>query len=169
MQTVIPAIVLGLVFLILLGSVLWVVTPAYQALSLMWKSRNWLNVKGEITTTNISEQDYENETDRGTSHYTYYRPEVRFMYIVDDETYKSDQRVFGETPQFAKKQDAQKILKKYAMGAAVKVYYDPQNPATSVLEPRNLRPIARSLFWGFFIYLAAMFVFRMAIGILGWD
>jgi len=63
-----------------------------------------------------------------------YHPEIAFRYRVGAADYQSNRISFGfdrDGPQ----REAQNILDRYPMGSAVKVYYDPANPAFGILQP----------------------------------
>lgn len=64
----------------------------------------------------------------------YYIPKVAYGYTVNDQYYKSEQIRVGAW-RTSQKEAAEAILAKYPLGQEVTAYYNPSNPAQSVLEP----------------------------------
>jgi hypothetical protein len=90
----------------------------------------WPTVEGQVTMSSASPLDREDE--RGRSRRVY-SPEVWYRYEVDGRRYESH-RISTETWHDSSLARVEKYLERYPHGAAVKVYYDPQNPAESRLE-----------------------------------
>jgi len=89
------------------------------------ESENWESVEGTITSSEIS-------TSHGES--TTYGADVSYRFVVDDTVYKGDKVRLSEvsTSNYGR---AQKIVEKYPIEAVVKVFYDPNDPESNVLEP----------------------------------
>jgi hypothetical protein len=160
---------MGALSLLLLGLCVWKLIPAYQQLRLVWISRSWPSVQGKIVSGVIREESYTTETEKGDQTSTYYRPEFEFRYVVDNTTYTSSQRVFGDSPKYEKREKAQDDLKKYPKAGPVQVYYDPNDPSNGVLEPHYIGSVVRGFFLGFFMFSLAWFCFRITIAIMGLD
>jgi hypothetical protein len=63
---------------------------------------------------------------------TSYRPEVRYRYAVDGQTFEGEQIRYDEISMG--KRHAQSIVDRYPAGQAVTVYYHPAAPGNAVLE-----------------------------------
>lgn len=63
-----------------------------------------------------------------------YWGEIEFRYRVRNKDYQSSALSLGHD-HLAAKQSWQPILDEYPVGKAVKVYYDPRQPAVGILEP----------------------------------
>lgn len=59
---------------------------------------------------------------------------VVYRYAVDGQTYESDRVSLDTQPARADRAEGQRRRAAYPVGAAVSVYYDPADPARSVLE-----------------------------------
>lgn len=95
------------------------------------QSQNWPSVPGmvvESAVRQVNSQDAEGDTD------IRYAPQVVYEYTVDAHPYRSSQMSFGPTQTHQRRTDAEAIMQRYPVGAAVAVYYDPQNPGQAVLE-----------------------------------
>lgn len=85
------------------------------------ETKHWPSVDGTIITSEMS---------GGTK----VAPIVRYLYYVDDQEYSFDQ-VNPLKLGRGQKKYAQRVLDKYPMDAKVKVYYNPADPKSAVLEP----------------------------------
>ena len=91
------------------------------------ESENWPSTTGEV---NYSEVDIHSDSD-GTS----YSPDVRYFYFVEGKQYQSERVYFGSDVSSSNRRRHQETVDRYPVGSRVTVYYDPDNPATGVLEP----------------------------------
>ena len=90
------------------------------------KSAEWPPTNGAITASNLQVRYF-----RGTKGYY---AAIRYRYRVADRDYEGDQISFNRV--HAATADAwQKVIDEYPVGKDVKVFYDPKNPSTAVLEP----------------------------------
>lgn len=90
-------------------------------------SASWPTAQGEVIKSEVTRN-----TD-GEGH-TSYSPEVTYTYFADNQSRKSYTIKFGENS-YGNKRTADEIAAKYPIGKSVTVFYDPQNPEKSVLEP----------------------------------
>ncbi len=107
----------------------------------MWKSsakeykssKNWPSVSGTIIKSSIIQK---REWDSKKKKYknTFY-PNLQYTYGVNGVNYVGSRITFSDYASNSRKA-IRKILRKYPNGAQVKVYYNPKNPAKSVLEKR---------------------------------
>jgi hypothetical protein len=90
-------------------------------------SSSWPTAQGNVISSDVS---YSSNADGGES----YSPEVIYQYTVNDQHYESHTIKFGENS-YSSRRKAEGIASSYPVGKEVTVYYDPQNPERSVLEP----------------------------------
>lgn len=94
------------------------------------KSNSWPTVEGVIAVSRIAEG-----TDPdGPSHDRTYNPVISYEYTVLGVSYLSDQLGFGSVV-WTNKEPAKRVVSEYFTGRRIKVYYDPDNPQISTLEP----------------------------------
>ncbi|HEY5706791.1 MAG TPA: DUF3592 domain-containing protein [Terrimicrobiaceae bacterium] len=116
-------------------------------------SSAWPQVSGEITHSEITDSD------------SSYSPLVRYKYSVSDRSFAGERICFGLDRMFAGYKFAQRYTQRYPVGSPVAVYYDPDQPSQSVLEPgitkRAFIPMAFGLgfaiFGGWFALLSWLF------------
>jgi Protein of unknown function (DUF3592) len=107
-----------------------------KALFDMWSARastRWRVTQGRVTDTKIEEQEYTRRAWIGYEAYHEYLPKVTYTYEAAGSTYTNDLTAFsiGESESRA---EAERVLRPYTKGAPVRVRYDPDDPATSVLQ-----------------------------------
>jgi len=90
-------------------------------------SSSWPTAEGTVT---ISEVTRNSSADGGVS----YSPEVTYEYTASNQHYESYTIKFGENS-YSSRRKAEGITSGYPVGKEVTVYYDPQDPGRSVLEP----------------------------------
>jgi hypothetical protein len=94
----------------------------------------WPTVNGTIVSSTV-ESHFDSDGD------TMYGASVRYKYQIGRNEYESDRLEWGTHVSTNRPQQAEAIVKKYPPGRAVKVYYDPANPAVAVLEPGSMRAV----------------------------
>jgi hypothetical protein len=119
-------------------------------------SRNWPTAEGRIT---FSSMDVRQSSDEdGTS--TTYGAAVVYSYNVFGQEFQGARRTFTDVRTSSAKR-TQRILERYPQGSSVTVYYHPEKPSLSVLEPGV----------GWFSYVGAIFVLGLLVvgirGVLG--
>jgi hypothetical protein len=92
-------------------------------------ARHWPSVMGRIISSGIKSKTI--HTTKGAS--TSYWPEIRYSYTVADSPFESDSINVGGTFGYSKK-SAEARVAKYRPNTVVQVYYNPENPATAILE-----------------------------------
>lgn len=110
----------------------------------------WQKVPGVILSAKISSHRIHNSK---RPPHTTYRPDVSYQYEVQGQTYTADSLGFGTSTYGLSK--AEKMLSPYAAGGKVTVYYDPQDPAQAVLEPKPLGA-ANNIVLGIMLILLAI-------------
>jgi len=119
------------------------------------ESANWPYVQGEVIS---SEMEVRKETDDDGTSVTY-SAEVLFEYEVAGTVYSANRVSFGQYSSGAPGL-ARKILNKYPAGTVVKVYYNPDDPEISVLEPGTTFSTYLVLIGGLvFVFFGGLFLF----------
>jgi len=90
-------------------------------------SKSWPLVDGIITRSEI-------DVSRSDGN-THYQPDIAYSYIVEGKKYSSSKITVGEPPLDNNVSKAKKVQVKYPTGKEVTVWYDPELPGSSVLEP----------------------------------
>lgn len=128
-QTRLPTVVgciptlLGVVFFAMGSGVL---IYGVRNLLLADASRNWPTVKGKVTVSKMG-------THRGDKSTTY-SADVAYDYTVNGTRYTGDRVTFGSVSTSSTAR-ARRVLNRYPKGKEVTVYYNPEDPEQSVLEP----------------------------------
>lgn len=93
-------------------------------------SSSWPTAQGRITHSEMVVDDY----GPGSSRRVWYGLDITYDYMVDEQQYSSshvtafDVRTNHRTP-------IEDTVSRYPVGTIVTVYYDPEQPASSLLEP----------------------------------
>jgi hypothetical protein len=90
-------------------------------------SSSWPTAEGLVTNSEVS---HSSDAEGGDT----YSPEVTYTYTVRDSLYENNTIKFGENA-YDSRRTADRIAASYPSGKTVTVYYDPENPDRSVLEP----------------------------------
>lgn len=106
-------------------------------------STSWPSVAGTITRSEL----YTSFEDQSTS------PYVTYVFTVSDRQYTGGRVSFGFSS---------RVLERYHVGQTVQVYYSPENPERSVLEPGfgidRLTPLAKILLLALAIALLGIII-----------
>lgn len=108
----------------------------------------WPSINGKVIATKVVQSTIEKSlrsNDGATESKLSFCPVIEYEYTVNDKRYTSD-RLSLSVDQRSSPRYLEPILKKYAPGTAVKVFYNPDNPADAVLEKVNL------LHWIFYVF-----------------
>ena len=116
-------------------------------LHMAWRSTGWNTASGSVISSKI--------VGSGKNK----KPEIKYVYTVNDRNYTGDQIYIGPDPMGGGIgiPSPLEFTRKYPEGKPVKIYYDPDDPARSVLEPGINRII---------VLLSAMGVFFLLLGTL---
>jgi len=90
-------------------------------------SASWPTADGVVTHSGVS---HTKDSDGGDS----YSPEITYTYTVDNVDQNNNTIKFGENS-YSDSGKADRIAATYPVGKNVAVYYDPEKPGRSVLEP----------------------------------
>jgi len=100
-------------------------------------SRDWPTTQGVIVSSAV-ERVRRNDPDRGFT--TTFHARISFNYSVGGEPYTGDRVGFGDYGSNTN-HHARSVVRQYPVGSQVTVYYDPNRPQSSLLEP-GVRPMA---------------------------
>lgn len=103
-------------------------------------SRRWPSVSGTITTSSVVEEQIDDDGDNDSSVRRMvhrYQVDLRYAYRVNARDYVGTSAGFGWTAIYGTREQAETAGGRYTPGDSVPVYYDPDHPATAVLEPDN--------------------------------
>lgn len=113
------------------------------------ESSKWPSVQGKVT--------YAHAQSRRTNKRNQYLPSVKYSYNVKGQNYKGSGITASDEYQKTLS-GANDILRKYPVGGNVSVYYNPEDPAISLLEQGSVKNV--------FVLLGgaiACFIFAIAI------
>jgi len=100
-------------------------------------ARMWPRAPGRIESSGVHEFQARNSSYQMLTRWsTRFRTAIRYSYMVGRVRYTGDKITLGG--QFSATTDAfaRRGASRYAQGSTVEVYYNPQNPAECVLQPR---------------------------------
>lgn len=100
-------------------------------------SRNWPITEGKITYSQIERTYTLRRTGTRKGEFRYYA-KIQYEYTVNDVLYTGNRLAFADPPggrDDEGEQEAREVLERYPILKQVQVYYDPDDPATAVLEP----------------------------------
>ncbi len=93
-------------------------------------SQKWPTTPGQIISAEVVHKEGDND-----GKYTYFAPEVRYTYVVDDVAYAGEVIKFGLDQQHYFSEDpAKEWVARFPAGSRPPVRYDPANPRTATLE-----------------------------------
>lgn len=114
-------LVLGVAMLAIDGAVTW---HLVRDLRLGIASRQWSHTRGAVVKSWIEER----EGDGGRAYY----PNVEFRYEVDGRSFEGKE--WTHRAQDGTSESAEAVLNRFPKGQSVDVFFDPADPARSVLE-----------------------------------
>jgi hypothetical protein len=114
---------LGIFLLIGAGLTIW----GWNILQNARASASWPTAEGVVLSSEVSLSTDAEGSDS-------YSPEVTYRYLALDSSYENRTIKFGENS-YGNRRKAQEIAARYPVGKSVTVYFDPDMPARSVLEP----------------------------------
>jgi hypothetical protein len=129
-----------MVYLLLCGGIFVIVTLAAGIGLLLYSantrkkaegSAQWPSVPGTITTSEVKESSSTDEDGQISFTYT---PHIEYTYDVAGQTYTGKKVSFGAVLGHGNAGPAQTAAARYPVQAPVQVFYNPANPADSVLE-----------------------------------
>jgi hypothetical protein len=125
-QELSPAEAFGILGTMLLPIAAWVYATMRLEQALAVRSRSWPTVPGKIDTSEVTEK-------RAYRSGRYWALDVRYLYRVGGVDYVGTQLAFA--PRWIGSQyTVDSLARRYPVGAAASVHYDPDQPAEAVLE-----------------------------------
>jgi len=98
-------------------------------------SSKWPSTQGTIESSTVDvERERERDSDGDIHYETKFTPNIVYQYQVDGMDFAGDQISFGGTSSSSQSR-AYRITNQYPEGAEVTVYFDPEDPQESVLQP----------------------------------
>ncbi len=90
-------------------------------------TKNWASTTGKI----IKGEVINSGTSSGSNSWS---PTIKYLYSINDNQFEGD-RIKTIVSSYSSTKQAQKELDKYPVNSSVKVYYNPDKPADSVIIP----------------------------------
>jgi flagellar basal body-associated protein FliL len=141
-----------------------ITVPVLIAAALLWigamqitqsvLAMNWPTTEGQVTDSTIMKR-LNGDSKPSPVAATHY-PEVEYTYSVDNHKYVSQRITFGD----AFKLNPEKVVRRYPAGRRITVFYKPDNPSISVLEPGLQVESIEKLLLGLLIGIAIIFAFK---------
>jgi hypothetical protein len=138
---------------------------AFYAARLQWNvarscaSAGWPTVPGKVEQSRIAKSRIAKSQGQWAA---FYRLALAYRYEVGGQEYEGDTVQFG--PRRVTAQDLiERLADKYPAGAQVTVHYDPDDPATAVLETSD--EMARQNQWQVWVLLAVPFGLSIMVAI----
>jgi hypothetical protein len=121
-----------------LGYCLFALVGGIVLLGWQWNARGgaaatleWPTTTGKVVSSEIEEkQVYRRKRLRQV-----FEPQIQYSYQVDGRDYTASRVDYFEDDDFENEDKAIGVTEKYPVGKEVNVSYDPQDPASAVLEP----------------------------------
>jgi hypothetical protein len=131
-------------------------------------SQSWPSTSGQVTGVDVGES---RSTDSDGHHHTSYYPIVRYTYVVNGQSFSGDKLAFGPRTASGRYAKAQAVASRYAVGAPVTVYYNPENPEDAVLQKRAAGTMATLIigiaFLAVTVCLGVPIAFSLLFSLLG--
>ncbi len=124
-----------LFFLIFLIIGLVALAGGYHFYQKSLAAKDWPTVDGKVMTSEISRT--RSRSGRRRRSRNMYSADIVYEYSVDNIIYRSERVSFGDY-RSSSPAHAREVVDNYPVGASVRVYFDPENPATAVLEPGTM-------------------------------
>ena len=119
--------VFGLIILIIGFAILCITV---FAISNSVSAKEWSIIMGKVIKSDIYKSQFGGESNAG------YRPDIAFEYTVNGEKYISDRLYYGVKIMSSFNWiRSRKLIEKYPVNKEVKVYFNPNKPSESVVEP----------------------------------
>ena len=97
-------------------------------------SQAWPTTLGQIVSSRLVEEDDPPDMDGGGG--TYFSSDIRYQYVVNGIEYSGDHVCYGDYAICNVPFEAVDMVRRYPVGRAAEVHYDPSDPSKAVLECR---------------------------------
>jgi len=132
-----------------------------------WQSRSWPGAPARVEHS-VAIHKYAPSRSRRGGQGTHVM-ELRYGYLVEGRQYTGQRRSLDHEHKIYQEKSADLLAKQTPLGSAVAAYYDPADPARSLLEPGvPVGGVTASLF-GLSLFGGGLYVMRMMVrGLLSW-
>lgn len=160
-------LVFGMIALLLGGAGYYFTRKGWRGVRDAQASTRWPTTYGKILSMMVEEQKPMDTRLGGGSHRSDYRPVLKYSYTLNEKTYGGEHRRFDDDViVYSSYEKAKAAVADYPVEKTVLVYYDPDNPANSVLEPGKAGPAWRSLTSGLFCFFMTLLIIWMAVAVV---
>ena len=125
-------------------------------------SLQWPTVQGRIVSAKVIEREQRRRYNYGSrepyEEQTMYAPHITYTYAVAGKTYTSDRLEFGGDFSSSSSTYAHTMVDTYLPGTPVEVYYNPNSPASAVLQ-NGIPDSMYWIYWGGIILAAIASIF----------
>ena len=131
-KTIISYTLLFFVTILFLLTIYFLTIQGNNEVNLAKSSEHWPAVDGEIVESEL--ESFYVRRRRGSGYV--YNANITYIYSIGQQMYEGYAISIGEPKVSTRRQEgAQSVLNKYPVGKEVKVYFNPTDPQTAVLEP----------------------------------
>jgi hypothetical protein len=121
---------LGIILLVFGGGGAWILFLSMSGRKKASESKDWPSAPGKMISSQIKEVIYHSSDGPRRS----LQLEAEYEYTVGGRQYINNKHTLGRIPKGIPYRKSAEVAKRYAPGAVVPVYYNPQNPQESCLE-----------------------------------
>jgi hypothetical protein len=114
------------------------------------RSKKWKITDGEIISSKMQESNFDDGA--------IYKAVIQYKYTIGEKEYFSNRMFYGDYIGKNFSKSIQTLVSKYTKGTTVLVYYNPQHPNKSVLEPGIHLVIYRELLAGILLLLLSIVI-----------
>ena len=156
-----------LVFLAFLGFVLFGqgvlnTVRGILIISKWGRSQSWQRIEGEIVQSEVSNFTFLSYGSRRGKLITNFLPEIEYEYRVHLVSYKSKQLYWVQNLSKQTLEKAEEFASQFPLGKKVLVYYNPDKPQESVLDPYKSGSVFREFFFGIIPLFVGGFILLMS-------
>jgi len=123
----------GLFILVFAGIGIYLILRSRKDKAKIAATAGWPSVMGRVLESRIIESS---STDSDGDSSTTYRPHVRYEYEVMGNVYANDKVHAGMVVSTSNYKKSQETAARYPIDSAVRVFFNPENPAEAVLEQK---------------------------------
>lgn len=127
-------ICMGIFILVFLGGGGYMIYRSVQDRKKARASLTWPSTQGRVIESRVIESR-STDSDGDTS--TTYRPYIKYEYQVVGSVFTSDKLAVGPAVSTSNYRKSEEKVRQMPIGAAVTVYYNPDDPTDAVLEQRS--------------------------------
>lgn len=127
-------ICMGIFILVFLGGGGYMIYRSVQDRKKARASLTWPSTQGRVIESRVVES-HSSDSDGDTT--TNYRPYIKYEYEVVGSTFTSDKLAIGPAVSTSNYRKSEEKVKRMPVGAAVTVFYNPDDPTDAVLEQRS--------------------------------